>query len=419
MGVTAAILLMRARSRWKQGAQHQPASSERATSTSQREAALSMSNEESSAIERGLSATGVRVLAGFLVIGFGGLVGLQSWNWFKSSAPPPYMAPNPVARIRTVATGLKCHAEIEADHFSNHSTQLVISLTTSNKDSGKPPGHFAIVLEGSAQPPSPSNLRVMTSVVSPFRALPGFPVPTEVEAGLQYWGTGDESDDHVRRDGSNRKVDMDDFDDRLQPAAVGSAITIKVPPARHKYAFRIVDETGRSVIDGGSGIVGSVGYDGRSAELRLYTLMSTDIERAEGFRHTYMLPEVWGFGSDYRDGYFDNAAGYCLKGESYAMKLVISEKDGPPRSGPSSNELVDMAVPTLPNADEYRWVGDGYPTLSPILRVIERSAEQNAQRDLFLAGIGLGAAVSIVTWGLQIMPWLRLLRLSSSRRNHR
>jgi hypothetical protein len=180
-------------------------------------------------------------------------------------------------------------------------------------------------------------------------------------------------------------------------------------PAGHKYRFEIVEQGGRSINNGGSGIEGEVGYDGRAATLRLYSLMRSGIERAEGFRHVYTLPEVWGLGTDYeKGGNWTTGTSFCSESESYTMTLSLNEKGSPPQSGPGPNDRVDVAVPILRNPDEYRWTGDGYPTLAPVLGVTDRSGEQNAQRDLFLAGIGLGAAVSIVTWGLQIMPWLRL-----------
>lgn len=67
---------------------------------------------------------------------------------------------------------------------------------------------------------------------------------------------------------------------------------------------------------------------------------------------------------------------------------------------------VDYVAPSPPNPDVLRSVSE--PSTEPLLvrlSYVSRSAEQSGQSRVFLAGIGLGFAVSVLLLGFEVGPW--------------
>jgi hypothetical protein len=369
--------------------------------------------------EARVTLTSLRLYAGIFVLVVSFAAGVLSWLLFRTSAPPPPSGSGRASNVFVYGNGKKCDVELDVWHTPREDTSALYIFADMSGGKYKTQDYATVTIGGSAAP----NIERFQIYATTTTRIKDFG-----QSGVQNGSTPASvgNDDKLRIPGYER-VDKDDrFKLENYKNSVygeGAAISFRIPNPGHTYNF--------AMLDADDDLIASGWIIHRDPTLSFFVGLVTPegIEQTSGFRRIYTLPLLLGLGEHYAGRGERNPMprGQDCPKRQYTTKLNFSSRDdkdyllspslpgiiGGNPSSPKPNDRTEMAIPALRDPNEYKWVSQDM--LSPVIGLSDRAGEQDAQRSLFVAGIGLSAAFAFLIWGLELLPWRTLLDRSLSR----
>lgn len=179
-------------------------------------------------------------------------------------------------------------------------------------------------------------------------------------------------------------------------------------------------------IDSGTGRVPVYTFDGFTTTVRISgQFLSGSRYLRQGARQSLQLPVLaparFVPEQSTAAGAMDPTTGQPIGTDPHAITTTLSVDYLQPVDAPGggqyastdrigADQRIDYEVPDPEQPDMMTWRRQGDTgTLEVQLSMVTRSLEEQGQSDVFIAGIGLGAAISLALLGFQVAPWNAML----------
>jgi hypothetical protein len=349
-----------------------------------------------------------RLVGAGIALLLSGVVGEVSWTIFNSNDPPrepPQTAVTvtPVSRDLNEQVNADCYSEMFVVVGGAY-THVEVTALFELKDHASDFQGATVALSG-LLPQQEINVSVTKS---PLKQIATTREPSGY-LDTQYFLTSTPSGD-VFSDGTISDGDVVAASD-VEPVVNTHRGLLTMNATEHAlYNFSGEDKAGKQ-------FTGSIGSDGVYAAFKLIYDSNVDVANISGPYTTVVLPSLaLASNRDLFEPLFDRSQLHCVRMEKKESLMLLASYGIV--VGPSFGHTVEYTVPSMSDPDLFEWKqsGDSELDLSPKLIMVDRQAQQDAQKQTFLAGIGAGVAVSLATLAAQAIPWEVILSVRFRRR---
>jgi hypothetical protein len=315
--------------------------------------------------------------------------GALSWTGYDAGLVPIYRPPGGVDRVGAV------QAYVASESFVTSSEMRIV-------ESGDAPAPFLLSLTVTSRSRLRTPPTVAVRFIAPLQVSISAPVPAnKYRPSTSAW-----------------------FGHRL--VSGGQVVVVSQPPQVAPARVSLENVDGAPARRSTS--VPWYTFDGRKLVVRIAgRILNGIVHTREKARTTYGLPAAMptllsprlgetATAQDVAGSWRDDAPGPepKLMATRTAVELSYLTPANGSVGGSLTNRIpadarVDYVAPSPPNPDVLRWSAE--PSIEPMLvrlSYVSRSAEQSGQSRTFLAGVGLGFAVSVFLLGLEIGPWRQM-----------
>lgn len=336
-----------------------------------------------------------RTRAGVLILILSAGITAGAYVEYRRGVPSPYQLPNSWGQVHLLvpqgATDCRGRIILDTTSKSDDTQRLTMNVSFTNPANLTGPPSVGLVMDLDAQPPDY------------FWPLPPETLTIEGEAPTLW----------------NAIADFYGF-------YAGHLWLLRAPAIGNEYKFTIMQPPEQVGDHRTLEISGKVVSDGNTTRASLTVRPRGNFEMRHGSRVTYILPTFLNFqavpklrirGFDEPNEVSRTDVSACEGSGTRESFLLTHETFGNAQINPRYR--IDSVSPPVAT-DTLSWSTTGnIPAPGPVVSIVDRVAEQDQQRALFLSGVLVGVAAAVAPIGLPLLPWSSVLRLATTWRRWR